>query len=74
MVFKYKELNRTKYKYINPSLWPQRVSQSQSAQAIAYPSEIVIKKQKNILKRKKQELNVENQLYLQKRLKTESFA
>lgn len=70
MVFKYRELKQTKYKDIKSSRWIQRVSLNQSVQEITHPPEKVLKKK---LKRKKPDLNVENQLYLQKRLKTESF-
>lgn len=70
MVFKYRELNQAKYKDIYSPRWNQQRSLIQRAQETTH----LLGNRKNNFKRKILNLNAENQLYLQKRLKTESFA
>ena len=69
MVYQYKHISRSKYKDINLSRWFQPISKSQIV--IPVVSQEVVKSQKKIELKRKEKLTKENQLYLEKRLKTD---
>lgn len=70
MIFKYKEILRSKYKDINLSRWNVAISHSQRVNTEASVEQKVIEKNRGI--KRQQNLNKENQQYLEKRLRNDS--
>ena len=70
MIFKYKEILRSKYKDINLSRWNVAISHSQKVNTETSVEQKVIEKNRGI--KRQQNLNKENQQYLEKRLRIDS--